>query len=86
MPWESNFITNYKCDRMLARSKYSSRVEIVEKECTNRWKWEWMKRSIVVDVNDILHSASWKCGPLTIKLIDDIRKVNFLFLISCCNI
>ena len=73
-------------DKILTRSKDSSRVEIVDKECTNKWKWEWMERSVVVDVNDILHSASWKCGLLTINLKDDIRKVHFLFLISCCNI
>ena len=70
-------------DKILTRLKDSSRVEIVDKECTNKWKWEWMEQSVVVDVND---SASWKCGPLTINLKDDIRKVNFLFLISCCNV
>ena len=59
-------------NKILTRSKVSSRFEIVNKECTNKWKWEWMKRSVVVDVNDILHSASWKCGPLTINLKDDI--------------
>ena len=59
-------------NKILTRSKDSSRFEIVNKECTNKWKWGWMKRSVVVDVNDILHSASCKCGPLTINLKDDI--------------
>ena len=73
-------------DKILIRSKDSSRVEIVDKEFTKKWKWEWMEQSVVVDVNDIHHSASRKCGPLTTNLKDDIGKVHFLFLISCCNI
>ena len=74
-------------DKILTRLKDSSRVEIVDKKCTNKWKWEWMEQSVVVDINDILHSASWKCGPLTINLKDDIRKVHFfLFHVVIFNL
>ena len=37
-----------------------------------------MEQSVVVDVNDIHHSASRKCGPLTTNLKDDIGKLHFI--------
>ena len=54
MPCKSNFITDYKysmSDKFLIRLKDSFRVEIVDKEFTNKWKWEWMEQSVVVNVN-----------------------------------
>ena len=38
-------------DKILIRLKDSFRVEIVDKEFTNKWKWEWMEQSVVVNVN-----------------------------------
>ena len=51
------------------------RLEDIDKGCNNKWKWEWMEKTVTVNVPESV-SKDWNEGPLVIPLKDHLRKVN----------
>lgn len=52
------------------------KLEEVEKEVANRWRWEWLEGTVVVDPAAILPKLNWRKGQLTLLVKDTIRKIN----------
>ena len=55
----------------------------IDKDQSNKWRWDWLEKSIVVDPAKILPKSDWSKGSLTLLVKDYIRKVDIPGKASC---
>ena len=53
-----------------------TKLQEVEKTVSNKWRWDWLEKTVVVDPGKICPKLNWKKGPLTLIAKDTFRKVD----------
>ena len=49
-----------------------SRLVKLEEGVTNKWRWEWLEKSLALDVAKLFPSLNWTGGPITVVTKDYI--------------
>ena len=48
----------------------------VDRDIHNGWRWDWLERKVIVDVDKICPELKWHKGPLTMLVKGSIRKID----------
>ena len=64
------FLGNMK---VIQRTKEDEpRLVKLEEGVTNKWRWEWLEKSLALDVAKLFPSLNWTGGPITVVAKDYI--------------
>ena len=48
----------------------------LEESVTNKWRWEWLEKLLVLDLAKLFPSLNWTGGPITVVAKDYMHKVD----------
>ena len=65
---------------MLILQRYGEDDELtlieVEKNEANKWKWDWLEKSVDVDPSKVVPKSGWSKGSINVLVKNYIRKVD----------